>query len=68
MESVTTLHFRRKQCQLNAQWIPRNLVPPLSVLSETLVSCHDITRHHSPRDHDTNLHRRENFKSRIRIK
>jgi hypothetical protein len=36
--------------------------------SETLVSYYNTTRLHNPEDHDTNLHRRENFKSRIRIK
>jgi hypothetical protein len=33
--------------------------------SETLVSYHNTIRRHNPEDLDLNLHRRENFKSRI---
>jgi len=32
--------------------------------SETLVSYHITTRHHGPEDHDLNIWRRENLKSR----
>jgi len=33
--------------------------------SETLVSYHIITWRHNTEDYDLNIHRRENFKSRI---
>jgi len=35
--------------------------------SETLVSYHNTTRHHSPEDLDLNLYRGENIKSRTEM-
>jgi len=37
------------------------------MVSQNDVSYDNTTRHHKSEDHDLNLHRRENLKSRVRL-